>query len=218
MPNEPNRFFDKQKTVFISGSAYEYGTFGESGQIFIRDLTKSLLRQNFKVISGFGMGVGNHVIEGALTEIYLEKKERASEHLQVYPFPVLWEQAGTVLQEQAGTIHQLYRDEMLSSAGIAIFLFGNKLEDICIREADGMWKEFEIARSNQALLIPVGASGYAAGKMWRWLIEQYDSYFNDRKSFPLFERLGNPTLSPDTLIDTILRIVKNETETYIHQL
>jgi len=211
--------FDKQKTVFISGSAYEYGTFGESGQIFIRDLTTSLLRHNFKVISGFGMGVGNYVIESALTEIYLEKKERSTDYLRVYPFPIPLEQNldGT-LPARAGTIHQHYRDDMLSGAGIAIFLFGNKLEDICIREADGMWKEFEIARSNGSVLIPVGASGYAAGKIWRRLMDQYDSYFNDRKSFSLFERLGNQDLPPDLLIDTILRIAKNETETYIHQL
>lgn len=202
--------FDKQKTVFISGSAYEYGAFGDEGQPFIRDLTKTLLRHGFRVISGFGMGVGNHVIEGALTEIYLEKKERVTEYLQVYPFPSLL--------EHAETINQHYRHDMLSDAGIAIFLFGNKLEDISIREADGMWKEFEIAHSNQALLIPVGASGYAAAKMWVRLMDQYDNYFNDRKSYSLFERLGDPTLPHEILINTILRIVKNETETYIHQL
>ena len=29
---------DKKKTVFISGSAYEYGRFGDAGKFFIRDL------------------------------------------------------------------------------------------------------------------------------------------------------------------------------------
>jgi len=34
---------------------------------------------------------------------------------------------------------------MISRAGVVIFVFGNKLEDIEVKEADGMWKEFEIA-------------------------------------------------------------------------
>jgi hypothetical protein len=44
--------FDKRKNVFISGSAYEYGRFGEeNGRDFIRDLSKTLLKNGFKIIA-----------------------------------------------------------------------------------------------------------------------------------------------------------------------
>ena len=189
---------DKRKTVFISGSAYEYGHFGDNGRTFIRDLTRTLLKNDFRIISGFGSGVGNYVLEGALDEIYRVRKERMTDQLRVFPFPVF--------SELMDTIQPNYRDDMISQAGIAIFLFGNKLEDIAIREADGMKKEFDIAKSCQAVLIPVGASGYTSAKLWKELIEGYDEYCKDREKFEWYERLGNPTARPEELIHDVLRI------------
>src|SRR6202000_2813530 len=83
--------------------------------------------------------------------------------LKVFPFPAM----GDLME----AIHLNYRNDIISQAGVAIFLFGNKLEDIAVREADGMKKEFEIARSHKALLIPVGASGYVSQGLWRNILE-----------------------------------------------
>jgi hypothetical protein len=193
--------FDKRKNVFISGSAYEYGRFGEeNGRHFIRDLSKTLLKNGFKIISGFGSGVGNYVIEGALHSIYLEQKEKVTDQLKVYPFPNL--NGGTE------NIHTNYRDDMISQAGIAIFLFGNKLTDISVREADGMREEFEIAKSHHALLIPVGSSGYISEKLWKDILAHYDEYFDSREKFEWYECLGNPAARPEELIDAILQIAQ----------
>ncbi len=95
---------------------------------------------------------------------------------------------------------------MISQVGTAIFLFGNKLEDIAVREADGMLKEFEIARSYHARLIPVGASGYISARLWQEVLSSYDEYFDSRELFGLYERIGDPSLRPEELIDTILQI------------
>jgi hypothetical protein len=211
--------FDKRKNVFISGSAYEYGRFGEEdGRGFIRDLSKTLLKNGFKIISGFGSGVGNYVIEGALHGIYLEQKDKVTDQLKVYPFPNL--NGGTnlnggaklyggyTLNGETENIHTNYRDDMISQAGIAIFLFGNKLTDISVREADGMREEFEIAKSYNALLIPVGASGYISEKLWKDVLARYDEYFDSREKFEWYECLGNPAARPDELIDAILQIVQ----------
>src|ERR1700748_2524960 len=112
---------NKQKTVFISGSAYEYGRFGDDGKNFIRELSKTLLKNDFKIISGFGSGVGNYVIEGALHEIYLSRREKMTDQLRVFPFPVFTDFMESMQAD--------YRNDMISQAGTAIFLFGNKLED-----------------------------------------------------------------------------------------
>ena len=194
-------FLNKRKTVFISGSAYEYGRLGDDGKDFIRNLSRTLLRNDFKIISGFGSGVGNYVLEGALNEIYLEQKTRITDQLRVYPFPVL---------SELESVHLNYRDDMISQAGTVIFLFGNKLEDIAVREADGMRKEFEIARSHNALLIPVGASGYISEQLWKDVVERFDDYFDNREKFELYERLGNPAAQPAELIDAILQIAQSD--------
>src|ERR1700749_319447 len=123
----------RRKTVFISGSAYEYGRFGDDGRTFIRELSKTLLKNGFSIISGFGSGVGNYVLEGALHEIYLSGKQKMTDLLRIFPFPT-----HTALLED---VQRCSRQDMLSQAGTSIFLFGNKLEDISVCEADGMEKE-----------------------------------------------------------------------------
>jgi hypothetical protein len=187
-----------RKSVFISGSAYEYGSFGDEGRDFIKELSKTLLNNGFTIISGFGMGVGNYVVEGALEALYLEQGERMADRLKVYPFPV---RAASIERIQA-----CYREEMIAQAETAIFLFGNKLEDISVREADGMIREFEIAKSRNVRLIAVGASGYVSARLWRDVVNRYDEYFETREHFGLYERLGDSTTSPAALINTILAI------------
>jgi hypothetical protein len=185
------------KTIFISGSAYEYGRFGDNGRFFVRDLSKALLHNGFRIISGHGLGIGPAIIEGALHEIYREADRHFGDYLRIYPFPPT---------ECPEGVWQHYRKDIISQAGIAIFLFGNKLEDISIREADGMLKEFEIARTRGALLIPVGSSGYVSEKLWASVLSRYDDYFENREIYDLFQQLGDPSLEQEDLIRTIVAI------------
>jgi hypothetical protein len=187
-----------RKSVFISGSAYEYGSFGDEGSDFIKKLSKTLLKNGFTIVTGFGYGVGNYVVEGALEEMYLEQGEPMADRLKVYPFPA---HAPLI-----GRIQECYRNDMIAQAETAIFLFGNKLEDISVREADGMIKEFEIARSRKARLIAVGASGYVSAKLWRDVVNSYEDYFETRENFGLYERLGDSATTPQQLIDTIVEL------------
>ena len=193
--------FNKRRTVFISGSAYEYGRFGSKGKPFIRNLTRSLLKNNFRIISGFGLGIGSAVVEGAMEEIYLEKKANITDHLRIYPFTSF---------EHPEDIKTSYRMDMMAQAGVAIFVFGNKLKDISIREAEGMIEEFRIARSQRMLLIPVGASGYVSEKLWLEVVQRFDEYFDSREKFRLYEELGAPYTRHDRLIDLIIQIAQND--------
>ena len=189
---------NKRRNVFISGSAYEYGSFGDSGKHFIKDLSRALLKNDFMITSGFGLGVGPYVVEAVLEEICLDRRRNIADRLQVFPFP-----PGNQHSEE---IKSCYRDNIMARTGIALFIFGNKLEDISIQESRGMWKEFEIAHSSRSLLIPVGASGYASEKLWQKVFEKYDDYFETRDNYSLFEQLGDPSTSQETLIDLIIQI------------
>ena len=197
---------DREKTVFISGSAYEYGRLEEEGAAFIRDLTRSLLRSDFKIITGFGTGVGNYVVESALQEIYAQAGRRLTDQLRVFPFPTL---NGGIRHPGLEVLHRSYRDDMIAKAGIAIFLFGNKLEEIAIREADGMRQEFEIARSHGIRIIPVGVSGYVSAALWKDLVDHYDDYFPDLRLFDSYLHLGDPDAGQAAWIDAVLRIANS---------
>src|ERR1700730_6683788 len=199
-PPIPSR---KEKTVFISGSAYEYGSLGDDGAALIRNLTRSLLRRCVNILTGFGLGVGNHRVESALDEIYAQPGNRLTTQLRVFPFPT---SNGSVHHPDLENLYRSYRNDMIAQAGSAIFLFGNKLEDIAVREADGMRKEYEIARSQGIRVIPVGVSGYISAAIWKDVVDHFDDYFADRSNFDSFLCLGNAESGQQAWIDAVLQI------------
>ncbi|AJP42564.1 hypothetical protein EP12_01370 [Alteromonas australica] len=167
----------RRKTIFISGSAYEYGKWdsSEAGH-FIYSLAKEIANLGFRIVSGFGLGVGSSVITGVLESVYMSGRRLDSEQLILRPFP----------QNEVGSrpIQQVwheYREEMISYSGIVIFLFGNKLKDGEVVLADGLMSEFEIAKSKGLLLLPVGATGYASRNIYTQLLQE--GYF-DSTAFP----------------------------------
>ncbi|WP_025523650.1 SIR2 family protein [Vibrio parahaemolyticus] len=172
----------RRKTIFISGSAHEYGRWDSSAaENFIYSLAKEISSLGFRIVSGFGLGVGSSVITGALEHVYMSGRRLDSDQLILRPFP----------QTEVGTrpIAQVwhdYRTDMISYSGIAIFLFGNKLKDGKVVIADGLIKEFEIAKSNGLILIPVGATEYASREIYCQLLKEgyFDSdafHENERK-------------------------------------
>ncbi|RIW32554.1 hypothetical protein D3H55_13305 [Bacillus salacetis] len=151
----------KVNKIFISGSAEEYGNYTETeAKDLMHDLSKSLVVDNHHIISGFGLGVGSYIINGALEEIFLGKGKKINDYLTLRPFPQS-ESGGKTLKE----LWTEYRNEMISDAGVVIFLFGNKIVDGKVVEANGMIEEYKIAREKDKYIIPVGTTGFAAEKI-----------------------------------------------------
>ena len=147
-----------QNNVFISGSAAEYGSFSkEEADNFIKLLSKQLIQNDFNIISGFGLGVGSSVISGALEEIYMSNTESIDNRLLLRPFPQ---------GEDVKKLWQRYREDMISRAGVSIFVFGNKIDNNVVVDANGVKSEFEIAKEKNNILIPVGCTGFMTKKLW----------------------------------------------------
>ena len=65
------------RTVYVSGAAAEYMPDGkEVYEKFISKLSSRLICEGYKIVSGYGLGVGSAVISGALYEIYHKQKNR----------------------------------------------------------------------------------------------------------------------------------------------
>lgn len=198
-----NRF--KRKTIFISGSAYEYGNWSASvAEKFISKLSQELIKKDFKIVSGFGLGVGSSVISGVLEEVYLNKKENLKDQLLLRPFP---------LGEKAKEQWTNYRKDMISYTGISIFIYGNKLKNRHLVLANGVKREFDISLEQKSFVIPIGATGYMAKQLWDETLKNYVSYFGSDNQIELFKELGNDDLSPEMLIqltiEFILKLIKN---------
>ena len=193
----------KKNSVFISGSAVEYGLFSEDKAAeLLHNLSCQLVRKDFRIISGFGAGVGSYIINGALEQLQLAKKVGIEKNLVLYPFPQK-SSGGKSLEE----LWEGYRRRMLEEAGIAIFLFGNRKKDGVTIDAEGVKEEFEIATSLGLKIIPIGVTGYQTKKIYDQVIG-HDDYFSDLNSIkPLLNILGQ-TEDIQSIVNTTIEIIE----------
>jgi len=161
------------RQVFISGSAHSYDPIMENdAQCFLTLLGKSLAEHGKNVITGFGLGVGPHVINGVLDALDKEGTKNLDNRLTLRPFPYAIKDP-----KERQSRWTSYRNEMISKAGIAIFVFGNKAnESGDIIPADGMLEEFDIAHKHGLIVIPVGVTGHIADKLHKKVSENFDRY------------------------------------------
>ncbi len=197
----------RKRTVFISGSAHEYGEWGDDrAEKFIVDLGRRLIEARYKIVTGMGLGVGNSIISGALDQIYMNQKNILRDEIVMRPFPQTNDDTAILYE-----LWEAYRQDMTSYAGISIFLFGNKInKEGKIVDADGVKREFEIAKEKGHALLPIGATGYVAEELWNEVLNNFDTYYqNAPKALKeKFEKLGDKKLDEDALMVNLIRLLK----------
>jgi len=179
----------RRNTIFISGAAHDYSPYDEEGvNSFVYKLSQDIVKSGLKIVSGFGLGIGSSVISGALNQIYMSGGTLANDQLVMRPFPQ--PQPG---QEDMGKLWSNYRHDMISRSGIALFLFGNKLDNENVVPSNGMRSEFEIAKENGLFLLPVGKTGYVAKELWDEVKKKFDDLYPnlDPRIKDQFMLLGN---------------------------
>lgn len=188
--------------VFISGSAAVYGdNWSEKAAIsFMHNLSKRLVGENYRVISGFGLGVGSVVINGALEEIMLSKYKHVDEHLCLRPFPQIQSGAKSLKE-----LWEEYRQEMIEHSGIAVFIFGNKETQDGVVLANGMIREFEIAKEKQKYIIPIGSTGYAA----KQILDEVEAAIGDYPYLLKYLEVLKTETDENKLISAVLDIISD---------
>lgn len=196
----------RKKTVFISGSAEEYGVWSRNeAQSFIHSLSKSIVLSGFRIINGFGWGVGSAVINGALEAVY-ERPDRYSEdQLIMRPFPQF--ETG---EKKLPDLWEEYRQRMISLAGITIFIFGNKNDGKGnIVSANGVKREFEIAISQGLIPIPIAATGYITQEIFDEIFKDLEKYYRGIEwIIPIIDELSSNKLSTEEIIKKVITIIK----------
>lgn len=196
----------KKKTIFISGSAETYEPFEKNEAIgFVHNLAKVTIENEYRIVNGFGWGIGSSVINGALETIYSNPFKFSENQLILKPFPqfatgdkplhVLWEE---------------YRNKMISKCGISIFVFGNKKnEKNEIIEAGGVIREFEISRENGSICIPIGITGYSTKKIYQ-IIKKNPGQFYENPDFfmPFIMKLADSKTTFEMALNEIDKLLK----------
>lgn len=167
-----------KKTVFIAGSAEEFGDWSREEALgLVHSLASGLVGQGYRIVNGFGWGIGSAVINGALEAIYRHPEKHSEDQLIMRPFPQFPSNG-----QDLRTLWEEYRQRMIALSGVAIFVFGNKkAQDGSIVEANGVIREFEIAVEKGAVPLPIGATGYAARAIWERIAADPTRYYGDNK-------------------------------------
>ncbi|EJU93680.1 SIR2 family protein [Enterococcus faecalis] len=189
------------RNIFISGSISSYENTWDMEKVnkFSYLLSNNLVKKNNKIISGFGLGIGSNIINGALDEIYTSKFKHTSEHLSLHPFPQ-YDVNPNNLKERWTKL----RVNMISEAGICIFIFGNKIEDKLVKDANGMIEEYKIAKKLNKFIIPVGATGYAAKSIFDDMKAEQDNYPYLDGFWDILEKEDDQKIS-----ETVMKIIEN---------
>ena len=162
-----------KKTIFISGSAEEYGAWDKQEALnFVHSLCASLVKAGYRIVNGFGWGIGSAVINGALDAIYAKPDKYSEDQLIMRPFPQLPSNG-----KDLPVLWDEYRRRMIGLSGIALFLFGNKLDGGHIVNAGGVRREFEIAQETGVAVLPLGITGYMAKELADEMLADPDKHF-----------------------------------------
>lgn len=195
----------KRSHIFISGAAYNYEPFTEErAKELIHKLSYRLAEKEYKIISGYGLGIGSIVINGALEYKYRSNYRNLDDLLILRPFPQI--QSGDKSISERWTD---YRNEIISQAGIAIFMFGNKLDgNGKIVFSNGMKEEFEICLNHNVIPIPIGCTGSISKEFWDDVMENHTKlYFDNQVLIDEIRKLDQSSISNDEIISTVLSII-----------
>lgn len=186
----------KRKTVFISGAAAEYDPYSkEEVEKFVSSLSQEILELGYRIVTGFGLGIGSSVISGAIEYLTKKRLKIDEDYLILRPFP----------QDKEGKkLWSSWREDMISYAGISIFLFGNKLENGKIVPSSGMQEEFDISKKNENILIPIASTGGISKKLWE---EDLNKQCKDNIKDEM-EKLSQENVSLDDIRSNIISILK----------
>lgn len=196
----------KRNTIFISGAAHDYSPWSKTeSEQFVYHLSRAICKEQYRVISGFGLGIGSAIITGVLEQTVMNGGRLDNDHLILRPFP----QSKTG-ERPLKELWTEYRRSMLAHAGVAIFLFGNKLEDGELILSNGMREEFDIAVAKGVFVIPVGITGSMSELLWNEVMKSYQEsqYENGRKITPLLHELGDKAISLERAQEIILLLLR----------
>lgn len=198
-----NRY--RRRTIYVSGSAEDFEPWGaDAVAAFVQALGQALVSKGTRIATGLGRGIGDAVFTGALREL-MRSGARIDDALILRPFP-----QGAGSPEEQARMWEDYRREIISHAGIAIFMFGNKVRDQTTELADGVMREFDIAVEQGLIVLPIGATGSAAAALATKSMQEPDRYLigldQDARS-----ELGALSAEYDklnSLIEPLLRLIQ----------
>lgn len=193
--------FIHRRAVFVSGAAHDPAPLGRSRlDDLARGIGTRLISEGYDLVSGFGLGLGEQCVIGALRALYGIPKGTDIERLVVRPFP----QASKAHQQQQNTRH---REDLIARSGVIVVLAGNREQVGGTEISPGVLEEVGIALREGKHVIPIGATGHAARKVWDKAITDPKRYLPGLKDCKELTTLGDSNATNDQLIDALFGLL-----------
>jgi hypothetical protein len=195
------------RSVFVSGSLPTSAKPDQRDYIegVAREVGRVIAEHEKRLVSGFGLVVGSATIAGALGVILGEAAPNLEKSLLLRPFP---QESPSGMDMKA--FQRAYRDGMISQAGICIFICGLKPppggKSAAPVISDGVMEEFESAKRLKRVLVPIGATGGAAKKIWAHVAKDLATMCPhiSQKDFDL---LNDPEQTPKDIAAVVGRMI-----------
>jgi hypothetical protein len=190
-----------QRYIFVSGSAHDFGDFTEKRmRELCVQLGERLIENNYKLVSGFGLNIGSSVVQGALLKLYEKGAPAIEKHLILRPFP-----RNLPAKVREETFNRTYRENIIAKCGFAIFIAGTSSTH---PESEGVLQEYEIANALKKIPIPIGATGFAARRIWQMMEPDLDRFYRGAVKQSTFRQLNDPSLSNEKLLNVVFDIIQ----------
>lgn len=191
----------RRTQVFVSGAADDFAPKGKDWlEDFSYRLGQRLMTEGFNLVSGFGKGLGPLVVSGALDCLYKADVSNLDHRLRLKPFPYA---------RARKDLFRRYRAELVSGAGFAIFIAGNKTASDSERVvfSSGVREEFELSVKAGLIPLPVGSTGSVAAEIWHAVWDDWSRYFacGTKRDF---KTLNRRHATVDQVLDALIRLMR----------
>lgn len=205
--------FVDRKSVFVSGAARDASPLGFPRlDELARELGSRLIREEFRLVSGFGFGLGEQCVLGALNALYETIKGVDTDRFVVRPFP----RAPIASDQQAQNTK--HREDLLSRVGVLVVIAGNKLDAHgAVVPSTGVTEEVEIALRLGKFIVPVGATGHVAEQIWTQAMASPERYLPGLKVQDQLRILGDKSASNEMLLNATISILHSAEKAVIAQ-
>ncbi len=195
--------FIHRKAVFVSGAAHDPAPLGRARlDDLARKIGTRLICEGYNLVSGFGLGLGEQCVIGALRALYGIPKGADLERLVVRPFP---RAATKAHQQQQNTRH---REDLIARSGVIVVMAGNREIAGATEISPGVLEEVDIALREGKRVIPIGATGHAARKVWEKAIAEPERYLPGVKASKELKTLGDSKATNDQLINALFKLLE----------
>lgn len=193
-----------RSTVFVSGAVVDPAPMGSTRlESLSRRLGQRLVEDGFRLVSGFGHGIGEHVVLGALRALYFQSAGREEDRVLIRPFPRAAEPARQAMANRR------HREDLLSRVGAVVVMAGNKSDGAGgARASTGVVEEVEIAKRLGKYVIPIGATGHVAADLWKQALADQQTFLPGLNAEANLRTLGDETASEDAVLDAVFAILK----------